>query len=66
MTIKANCLLTWGLEEEKDKNRNEERYRANLKIYKECINQINSLGYSEVPDERYDELMKEIEKEGDK
>ena len=34
LTLKANCLLTWGLEEEKDKNRNEERYRANLKIYK--------------------------------
>ena len=66
LTTKANCLLTWGLEEEKDKNRNEEHYKANLKIYKDCIEKINSLGYSEVPDERYDELMKNIEKENKK
>jgi hypothetical protein len=40
--------------------------RANLEIYKECVNQMNSLGYSEMSDEQYDELMKNIENEKDK
>lgn len=63
LAIKANCLLHWGVEEEKDKNRNEEQYKANYNSYKECVTQINSLGYSEISSETYDDLMKKIEEE---
>jgi hypothetical protein len=62
LVIKANCLLAWGFAEEKNANRDEEHYKANFKIYNECVKQINSLGYSEISDERYEEVMKSIEK----
>lgn len=63
LTMKADCLLHSGLEAEKDSNRDHKQYQANYHLYKECVSHINSLGYSEISPEDYDELMKKIESE---
>lgn len=63
LMLKANCLLSFGENELKNENKNEEFLKSNYAKYKECVSKINSLGYSEMPKEQYEEWVKSVEKE---
>lgn len=64
--LKANCLLSFGETELKKDNKDEDFIRSNYSKYKECVSKINSLGYSEMPKEQYEEWVKSVEKEKNK
>ena len=63
LMLKANCLLSFGETELKKENKDEEFIKSNYSKYKECVSKINSLGYSEMPKEQYEEWVKSVEKE---
>ena len=63
LMLKANCLLSFGETELKKDNKDEDFIMSSYSKYKECVSKINSLGYSEMPKEQYEEWVKSVEKE---
>ena len=61
LMLKANCLLSFGKEEQKNENKNVDFLSSNYKLYQECVAKINKLGYSEIDKEKYSEWIKSVE-----
>lgn len=63
LMTKANCLLFFGETELKKEHKDTVFLKTNYKTYKEYMRKINSIGYSDMPEGQYEDLMKSIENE---